>query len=66
FRIFNPERQRERFDPDYEYVGRWLGRGPGGLTRAERSRGDREPIVDLKASRQAALAAYDRMKSEAK
>ena len=66
FRIFNPERQRERFDPDCEYVGRWLGRGPGGLTRAERSQNDREPIVDLKASRQAALAAYDRMKSEAK
>ncbi|WP_181273011.1 cryptochrome/photolyase family protein [Brevibacterium oceani] len=64
FRIFNPERQRERFDPHGEYVSRWLGQGPGGLTRAERTGGDCEPIVDLKASRQAALAAYDRMKAE--
>ncbi|WP_436326041.1 cryptochrome/photolyase family protein [Brevibacterium sp. FAM 27836] len=64
FRIFNPERQCERFDPDREYVDRWLGRGPGGLTQAERSGGDDEPIVDLRTSRQAALAAYDRMKNE--
>ena len=64
FRIFNPERQCERFDPDREYVGRWLGRGPGDLTQAERSGGDDEPIVDLRTSRQAALAAYDRMKNE--
>ena len=27
FRIFNPERQRERFDPDGTYVERWRGRG---------------------------------------
>jgi deoxyribodipyrimidine photo-lyase len=27
FRILNPERQRERFDPDGEYVGRWRGGG---------------------------------------
>ncbi|MGC2977207.1 cryptochrome/photolyase family protein [Brevibacterium sp. FAM 25378] len=64
FRIFNPERQRERFDPHGEYVNRWLGQGPGGLTQAERAGEDCEPIVDLKASRQAALAAYDRMKAE--
>ncbi|WP_166973369.1 cryptochrome/photolyase family protein [Brevibacterium atlanticum] len=70
FRIFNPERQRERFDPHGEYVSRWLGQGLGGLTQAqwtaqaERTGEDCEPIVDLKASRQAALAAYDRMKAE--
>lgn len=65
FRIFNPERQRERFDPDDEYIDRWLGRGPGGHPPAESSPEDQEPIVDLKASRQAALAAYERMKTEA-
>lgn len=64
FRIFNPERQRERFDPHGEYVDAWLGHGPGGLTQAERTSGDHEPIVDLRQSRLAALAAYDRMKSE--
>ena len=65
FRIFNPERQRERFDPDDEYIDRWLGRGPGGLPPAGDSPEDREPIVDLRQSRQAALAAYDQMKTEA-
>ncbi len=65
FRIFNPERQRERFDPDDSYIDRWLGRGPGGLPPAGDSPEDREPIVDLRQSRRAALAAYDRMKTEA-
>lgn len=37
FRIFNPERQRERFDPDGAYVERWRGRGYP------------EPILDLAA-----------------
>src|SRR5699024_12874748 len=46
FRIFNPERQRERFDPDDEYIDRWLGRGPGGLPPAGDSPEDRRPIVD--------------------
>jgi deoxyribodipyrimidine photo-lyase len=27
FRILNPERQRERFDPGGEYVERWRGQG---------------------------------------
>jgi deoxyribodipyrimidine photo-lyase len=66
FRIFNPERQRERFDPNGEYVGRWTRRGPGGLAREERSAEDCAPIVDLKTSRQAALAAYDRMRNESR
>ncbi|WP_209371700.1 cryptochrome/photolyase family protein [Brevibacterium renqingii] len=63
FRIFNPERQRERFDPDGEYVDTWIGQGPGSRPTAERSLAGSEPIVDLRQSRQAALAAYDRMKS---
>ncbi|MDO5661129.1 MAG: deoxyribodipyrimidine photo-lyase [Brachybacterium sp.] len=45
FRIFNPERQRERFDPEGRYVARW--------TRELAV----EPIVDLRESRQAALDA---------
>ncbi len=46
FRIFNPDTQAEKFDPDGEYRRRWLG-GPRP-----------EPIVDLKASRQQALDSY--------
>ncbi|MEO6014492.1 MAG: deoxyribodipyrimidine photo-lyase [Devosia sp.] len=45
FRIFNPHTQAEKFDPDGGYVERWA---------PER----REPIVDLKESRERALAAF--------
>lgn len=45
FRIFNPYTQAEKFDPDGAYVGRWAPE-------------PREPIVDLKSSRQRALAAF--------
>lgn len=45
FRIFNPLTQAERFDPDGTYVKRWAPEV-------------REPIVDLKASRERALAAF--------
>lgn len=48
FRVFNPERQAERFDPDGEYVERWA---PDSLLIP--------PIVDLRESRLAALARYD-------
>lgn len=48
FRIFNPETQAERHDPDGAYRRRWL-RGAASPDEA---------IVDLKASREAALAAY--------
>jgi deoxyribodipyrimidine photo-lyase len=55
FRIFNPELQREKFDPDGAYVGRWV---------PEYGTDDYpEPIVDLKATRDAALAAYERVKA---
>lgn len=69
FRIFNPVAQGQRFDPDGAYVRRWVpelaGLGaklihapwehPAVLTRIDYPR---KPIVDLKASREAALAAF--------
>ncbi|WP_298036372.1 deoxyribodipyrimidine photo-lyase [uncultured Microbacterium sp.] len=51
FRVFNPILQAEKFDPHGEYIRRW-----GGAT-------SREPIVDLRATRQAALNAYEAVKS---
>lgn len=51
FRIFNPERQAQRFDPDGAFIRRWL---PTRLIP--------EPLVDLKASRQEALARYQQMR----
>jgi deoxyribodipyrimidine photo-lyase len=54
FRIFNPERQRERFDADDAYIKRWV---------PEFGTPDYpEPIVDLGETRQAALAAYEHVK----
>ena len=48
FRIFNPQAQADRFDPQGTYRRRWLGNeGTAGVP----------PIVDLAASRQRALAA---------
>lgn len=54
FRVFNPELQAKKFDPDGIYQGRWAA-GALGLP----------PIVDLRASRIAALARFDRVKSAA-
>ena len=51
FRIFNPERQAERFDPKGLYIGQWAPDSAG-----------REPIVDLRATRAAALEAYEAVK----
>ncbi|MDD7928785.1 cryptochrome/photolyase family protein [Microbacterium thalli] len=51
FRIFNPERQAERFDPNGLYIGQWA---PDSAAR--------EPIVDLAATRREALAAYEHVK----
>jgi deoxyribodipyrimidine photo-lyase len=52
FRIFNPLVQAARHDPDGAYTRRWL-RGDGSSPVA--------PIVDLRASRAAALDAYSRL-----
>ncbi|QRY40067.1 deoxyribodipyrimidine photo-lyase [Microbacterium hominis] len=51
FRIFNPELQAKKFDADGRYVREWAP-----------DAAEREPIVDLKATRDAALAAYEEVK----
>ncbi|MEW1979318.1 deoxyribodipyrimidine photo-lyase [Citricoccus sp. NPDC079358] len=56
FRVFNPQTQRERFDPDGVYVRHWV---PAAL---EPLSGYPEPIVDLQESRRHALDAYAAMK----
>lgn len=54
FRIFNPETQAKKFDPDGIYIKRWNTDSARQL--------DPTPIVDLKESRQAALDAYQAIK----
>ena len=55
FRIFNPRRQTEKFDPDGAYVRRWLPEPANGGSYPD-------PIVDHGEARQCALAAYSRIK----
>ena len=55
FRIFNPSRQGEKFDPDKAYVRQWVPEyGTDGYP---------DPIVDHSTARQQALEAYGVMKS---
>jgi len=57
FRVFNPELQAKKFDGHGVYVNRWV---------PEAGTPDYpEPMVDLKQSRQEALAAYDVVKAAA-
>ncbi len=68
FRIFNPVTQGERFDPDGAYVRRWVpelaafeGKAihtPWTDPARIRASGYPQPMVDLSASREAALKAY--------
>jgi deoxyribodipyrimidine photo-lyase len=51
FRIFNPQLQAHRFDPQHAYIARWV---------PDQNRP--EPVVDLKATREAALDAYAKMR----
>merc|ERR1712054_57266 len=70
FRIFNPLLQSEKFDPEGEYIRKWLpelkdvkgkaihepyGRGAGGIAKKN---GYPEPIVEHKNVRERALSAY--------
>jgi deoxyribodipyrimidine photo-lyase len=57
FRVFNPARQQERFDPAETYIRRWLPEWGTGDYPA--------PVVDFRASRDAALEALKRMKDGA-
>jgi deoxyribodipyrimidine photo-lyase len=73
FRVFNPATQREKFDPDSEYVRRWVAEGQTRPPRTATSyfeaipdswkmrAGDPypEPIVGLDEGRNRALAAYE-------
>lgn len=74
FRIFNPLRQSERFDPDGGYIRRWVpelrgiegaaihdpyGRGSDAATAAERN-GYPRPIVVHSETRERALERYKR------
>ena len=52
FRVFNPETQAQRFDPEGEYAERWA---PDSLLRPQ--------IVGLRESRIRALAAYDEVRA---
>lgn len=54
FRVFNPELQRQKFDPHGDYVRRWVPEH--GTDRYP------DPIVDLAETRRAALAAYEAVK----
>ena len=56
FRVFNPELQADKFDKGREYIGRWAPeyRDADGQPPT--------PMVDLKATRQDALAAYEKVK----
>jgi deoxyribodipyrimidine photo-lyase len=61
FRIFNPELQAKKFDPDGHYVRAWAPE------HASAEAGDApEPIVDLRATRNAALDAYEKVKQAAR
>ena len=82
FRIFNPVRQSERFDPQGDYIARWVPAlaalppkhrhapweasgsvlADHGVTLGQHYP---HPIVDLKSSRQAALAAFEQIKKAA-
>ena len=70
FRVFNPVLQSQKFDPSGEYIARWVpelrdldtkGRHEP-WAAGDAAAGYPAPIVDLKASRKAALDAYQRMR----
>ena len=56
FRVFNPMLQAEKFDPQQEYISRWI-------PEIDTPDYPATPIVDLKASRDRALAAFEELKA---
>jgi deoxyribodipyrimidine photo-lyase len=73
FRIFNPVSQSQRFDPEGAYIRRWvpeLADAPGKLVHAPwenpawlHASAYPQPLVNLKTSREDALAAYRAIRS---
>jgi deoxyribodipyrimidine photo-lyase len=65
FRVFNPTRQAEKFDPSGDYVRRWVAELADAddvtLTRGERPADYPEPMVDHSAERSEALRRYQSM-----
>jgi deoxyribodipyrimidine photo-lyase len=59
FRVFNPDTQRGKFDPDGGYVNRWVTKAGDPLPYPK-------PMVNLKTSRITALAAYEAMRKATK
>ena len=74
FRVFNPHLQAAKFDPDAAYIKRWLPElaplpakvllDAGKHTALLTARGYPAPMVDLGASRDAALAAWGTLAKE--
>jgi deoxyribodipyrimidine photo-lyase len=75
FRIFNPVSQSEKFDPEGAYIRRWVPELGGVAGEAVHAPHDRlpplararlaypEPIVDLSASRDAAIRAFQALRA---
>jgi deoxyribodipyrimidine photo-lyase len=65
FRVFNPARQAEKFDPSGDYVRRWVAELADAndvtLTKVGRPPGYPEPMVDHTAERSEALRRYQGM-----
>jgi deoxyribodipyrimidine photo-lyase len=62
FRVFNPAKQAEKFDPSGDYIRRWVSEladvDDVGLTKQQRPPGYPKPIVDHSAERSEALRRY--------
>jgi deoxyribodipyrimidine photo-lyase len=62
FRVFNPAKQAEKFDPTGDYIRRWIPELAGvddvRLTTGDRPPGYAKPIVDHSAERSEALRRY--------